>query len=171
MNNYGFKVSRGKFNRDVKDGAVPTNADGRYDHSVLLAYASTRCEPMEKGNRQSATAASQKLEADARYKQAKADLAELKLAREQGLLMPRDDHERDLAARAVFFRREVENFIHLHGAAMIHASGGNEARLPEIVAWWEEHTAIWMDAWSRERVFVIDDGEADEESAPVEDEE
>ena len=94
-------------------------------------------------------------------KRYQAELARLKLEKEQGLLMPRAEHERDLGARALFFRNEVRNFIHLHGATLIHLVGGDEGRLRELVQWWIETTEIWMDAWSGEREFVVneeDDG-------------
>ena len=94
-------------------------------------------------------------------KRYQAERARLKLEKEQGLLMPRAEHERDLGARALFFRNEVRNFIHLHGATLIHLVGGDEGRLRELVQWWMETTEIWMDAWSGEREFVVneeDDG-------------
>ena len=56
--------------------------------------------------------------------------------------MPRMEHQRSLAARALFFiRREVENFIHLHGPGIIHLVGGDEGRLPELREFWEKATA------------------------------
>ena len=94
-------------------------------------------------------------------KRYQAERARLKLEKEQGLLMPRAEHERDLGARALFFRNEVRNFIHLHGATLIHLVGGDEGRLRELVQWWMETTEIWVDAWSGEREFVVneeDDG-------------
>ena len=80
--------------------------------------------------------------------------------------MPRADHERDLGARALFFRNEVRNFIHLHGAAMIHLVGGEEAKLRELVQWWLETTEIWMDAWSGEREFLLEDGDSGDSLPP-----
>lgn len=71
--------------------------------------------------------------------------------------MPRSDHERNLAARALFFRREVENYIHLYGPGIIHLVGGDEDKLPLLLQHWEETTAVWMDAWSQERSFAVDD--------------
>lgn len=112
-------------------------------------------------DRQLADATTSRLSADAQLKRYQAERARLKLEKEQGLLMPRAEHERDLGARALFFRNEVRNFIHLHGATLIHLVGGDEGRLRELVQWWMETTEIWMDAWSGEREFVVneeDDG-------------
>ena len=77
--------------------------------------------------------------------------------------MPRAQHERDLAVRALFFKREVENFIHLHGANIVHLVGGDASRLPDLREFWEKATADWMNAWAQEREFLVPDADADDD--------
>ena len=163
----GYKCSKSQFNRDVKARKVPRTPEGWFDEAALLGYASANLTPAgQVADRQLADATTSRLSADAELKKYQAERARLKLEKEQGLLMPRADHERDLGARALFFRNEVRNFIHLHGAAMIHLVGGEEAKLREIVQWWLETTEIWMDAWSGEREFLLEDGDSGDSLPP-----
>ncbi len=138
----GYKCSKSQFNRDVKARKVPRTPEGWFDETALLGYANANLTPAgQVADRQLADATTSRLSADAQLKRA--------------------EHERDLGARALFFRNEVRNFIHLHGATLIHLVGGDEGRLRELVQWWMETTEIWMDAWSGEREFVVneeDDG-------------
>jgi hypothetical protein len=168
LQNAGYKISTATFNRAVKAGKVPTNAAGHYEENVLLAYAGAHREPTAKvENKALSSATTERISADAELKQYQAARQKLRLEKEQGLLMPRQEHERDLAARALFFKREVENFIHLHGAAMLHLVGGDESRLPDLREYWERATADWMHGWAAEREFLAADTDDEEAAAAL----
>ena len=157
LKDLGYKVTTSTFNNHHLAGHVPTNAQGQFDEVTLRSYANLKLEPVEK--RAAADGLHKSLEktsADARLKNIQADRQQLKLERERGNLMPRDQYEKMLAARAIFFRREIENYIQLYGAAIIHLVGGREEALPELLQYWSETTADWMHAWSHEREFVVD---------------
>lgn len=166
----GFKVEKSKLSKDVRAGLMPRNAAGLYEASALLGYASANLTPVAKTeNRELAEAQLNRQNKDADLKHFQALRTKLKLEKEQGLLMPKADHERDLAARALFFRNEVRNFVHLYGPEMIIFVGGSESKLRDFVSWWEEKTGIWMDAWAQEREFLVadDDAEADDADQPT----
>lgn len=163
----GFKVSKSMFGRDLKAGKISRDAQGHFEESSLLAYGVALKEPLAVAeDKVMSSAAVGRIEADTDLKRYHALRQKLKLEKEMGLLMPKADHERDLAARALFFKREVENFIHLHGPGIIHLLGGDENRLPDLVAYWENATADWMNAWSEEREFLVR-GEDEETDEPV----
>lgn len=165
----GFKVSKSALNRDLKAGKISTDINGHFEESSLLAYALALKEPTATAeNKALSSATTFRLSADAELKKYQAERQKLKLEKEQGLLMPKTESERNLAARALFFKNEVRNFIHLHGAAIIHLSGGEEGRLPALVRFWEEKTAVWMDTWSREREFAVTaNDESDEDASDI----
>lgn len=161
----GYKISKSQFNRDVKSRRVPRTPEGQFDMSALLGYANAHLTPLvQHENRALADAEAGRLSADAELKKYQAARAKLKLEKEQGQLMRREDHERDLGARALFFRSEVRSFIHLYGGDMIHLVGGDEGRLRDLVNWWNDVTARWMDSWVADRDFLIPD-EGDEMQA------
>lgn len=166
----GFKIGKSKFNNDVRASLVPTNEAGEFEEAALLGYAaSAGLQAVARIEDKAAAAAQQsRLAADAELKSVQAERQKLKLAREQGLLMPREDHERDLAARATFFKSEVEAFIIRTAPAAIALVGGDEGKLQELIHFWQERTADWMDAWSQDREFVVrleDDGQDAEAQA------
>ena len=164
----GFKVSKSALNRDLKAGKISTDFNGHFEESSLLAYALALKEPTAQvENKALSSATTERLSADAQLKTYQAERQKLKLEKEQGLLMPRADHERALAARALFFRNEVQNFIHLHGASIIHLVGGDELKLPDLVGFWGEKTSVWMDAWASNREFVVDESDAENEGEEV----
>lgn len=164
LKSLGYKVTTSTFNNHFHEGHIPTNAQGQFEEVTLRSYANLKLEAVEKkaavDNLQKSL---DKTSADARLKNIQADRQQLKLERERGNLMPRDQYEKMLAARAIFFRREIENYIQLHGSAIIHLVGGREEALVELFHYWNETTADWMHAWSREREFVVD---LDLENAP-----
>lgn len=154
----GYKVSKSQFNRDVKARKVPKNAGGQFEEGALLGYAAACLAPTSQlADSAMFMASADQKSADAELKKYQAARQKLKFEKEQGLLMARADHERELGARALFFKNEVRNFIHLHGPAIIHLVGGDEQKLRSLVAWWEEKTAIWLDTWSGERSFSLPD--------------
>ncbi len=154
----GFKVSKSKFNRDLKKGLVATTPEGLFEAQILLAYAVVHLVPLAKAeDKAGSQAVTRKLDADAQYKQIATQRQELKLKKEQGLLMARADHEQDLAARAAFFKAEIEGFIHRQAGPIIALVGGDEGRVSELIHWWAEATADWMDAWSADREFTVPD--------------
>ncbi len=160
----GFKLSKSALNRDVKANKISTTPEGYFEELSLLAYANAMKAPTAKHeDKEFAKASKEKLSHDARLKKYQADRLELKLEQDRGSLISRLDHERDLAARALFFKREVENFIHLHGPGMVYLVGGDQEKLQELEKFWEEKTADWMDAWAQEREFVLSQENEEEE--------
>lgn len=152
----GFKVGKSKFNNDVRGGRIPTNDAGEFEEGALLGYAATHLQPVAKVEDKAASAAHQeRLSADADLKKVQAERQRLKLLREQGQLMPREDHERDLASRATFFKSEIEAFIIRTAPDAIALVEGDESRVQDLVHFWQERTADWMDAWSQDREFVV----------------
>ena len=154
----GYQVEKSKFNKDFKAGRVPRTPDKLFEASALLGYAGAFLKSKAKAEDSAgAKAAVQKTTADARLKDIQAARQELKLQKEQGLLMPRSEHEQDLASRALFFKSELENFGLLLGPELILLLGGDESKLPEFLEWWENKTAELMDAWSQDREFTTPD--------------
>ncbi len=104
-----------------------------------------------------------RIKADAENKRIMAERGRLKLERELGNVIYREDYERELAARAQFFKREIETFGSRLGADIINLVVGDEHTLPLFNEFWQEQTASWMDGWSSDRTFVL--GESPQEEA------
>ena len=152
----GDKISKSAFNRDVAAGTVSKNGDGYFEESALLGYAAAHLSPLAQlENRALAEASADRISADAKLKSYSAERARLKLEKEMGLLMQKTEHEEDLASRALFFRREIENFGRRKAGELILLVHGDEKFLPQFLEWWDRETGDWMDAWAADREFTI----------------
>ena len=159
--NQGFKVSKSKFNRDAQERKIGTNADGHFEEGALLAYAAAHLTPAAQAENRALTDATvNRVAADADMKRIAAERGRLKLEKEQGLLMPRAQYEEDLAARAMFFKSEVDSFGFRKAGEIITLVHGDESRMAELLKWWAAETADWMDAWSADRQFVTNDDDS-----------
>lgn len=156
----GYKIGKTKFNDDItKHKRLGTNPDGHFEAWALKEYAQRMQLPqLASGlDAKGSQAATQKITADTRLKDVQAARQELKLQKEQGLIMLKSEHEAGLSARALFFKNEIENFIRLRAASIIQLVGGSEEAEPLLIEWWDEATADWMDSWSKDREFMVDD--------------
>lgn len=160
----GFKISKSQLSRDVAARKLTKTPEGYFDEQALLAYANVHLQPTAQvENRALSDATVRRLEADAEQKKLAAERTRLKLAKEQGLLMEIAAHEDDLAARALFFRSEIEAFGYRVAGELIALVGGDPDKQGDFLAWWQNATADWMDAWAADRDFNT---ELDESAAP-----
>lgn len=160
LQDQGFKLSKSKFGRDVNDRKVATNAEGQFEDGALLAYAAAHLTPAAQAeNRALSDANVNRLAADADFKRISAERARMKMEKEQGLLMPRAQYEEDLAARAMFFKSEVDSFGFRKVGEIIALVNGDESKLLDLLKWWAKQTADWMDAWVSDRQFVANEEE------------
>lgn len=162
----GFKISKSTFSLHVKSGKVATNAAGLFEASALLGYAAVNLTPTVKiEDAKARETAIGKISADSDLKTVRTERERLKLHREQGRLMPVIVHKNELAARALFFKAEIEGFIHRKSSELIALVDGKHDRKMELINWWNDTTADWMDAWSRERDFA--DTADEDETTPA----
>ncbi|MDR2947172.1 MAG: hypothetical protein LBV79_10570 [Candidatus Adiutrix sp.] len=163
LNDYGYKIQKSKLSKDFKAGHVETNAEGHFEKRALLGYAAIHCKAFERLEDRAGTEANlERIKADAENKRAMAERNRLKLERELGNTISREEHETELAARAAFFRREIETFGPRLAPRIIALVAGDDQRLEELIQFWREETEIWMDAWARDRAFAVPQGVADE---------
>jgi hypothetical protein len=155
----GYKVSQSKVYEDFKAGKLGKQEDGTFSPRTLEAYARAYLEPIAGKVRDDggSAAATKRLLADADLRAVQADRMRLKLAAEEGLLMPRQEHELELAARAQFFVNQVGVFCHRLAPRIIACCAGDEAKTPELTQFLLEETAVWLDAYAQDKVFVAED--------------
>ena len=174
----GWKIGRTKFHADCKKGLIPTNQGGQFEEAVILAYAASLPTVAREEDLETSNASRDRLAADTELKQFQAKRQKLKLEKEQGLLMPRADHERDLAVRAQLFRNEREGECRRQAPKIVEWVIGKLAAqadiptevavilrdaaanlVPELTEYLLRESEDLMDAWSADREFVVDLGD------------
>lgn len=158
----GYKVADSTFGLHFRQGKIARGEEGRFSPDGLLGYAKVHLEPSVSAEdlRQS-SAVVEKINADADLKTVRAKRENLRLEKELGVLMPRAEYEDEMARRALFFKSEIDGFIHRKGGELIRLVEGQESALAPLVSWWKKETADWMDAWASERDFSEDDVDDD----------
>lgn len=176
LGNSGFKIKKTKFYDDVKRGKVARNAAGHFEEGALLAYAAVNLTPLSSvEDRAASDVMVSRMSADAELKQFQAQRQKLKLEKEQGMLMPRADHERDLAVRCQLFKNEIEGRDRRTAPKLVELIVSRLAALegvpaevaallrdestglvPEVAAFLQRDSEDLMDAWSADREFVVE---------------
>ena len=154
----GYKISQAKIYKDIGEGRLGKQKDGSFSTDVLVAYARAFLEPVagKPVDEEGGQAATKRLLADADLRTVQAERARLKLEHETGRLMPREEHEMALAARAQFFRNQVDVFCNLAAPRILAVVNGDETRLPDLLLLLRQETAVWLDAYAAERTFAIE---------------
>lgn len=152
----GFAVKKSKFNNDFRAGLIAANDDGHFEEGALLAYAAVHLAARAKAeDGRAQQAALGQMTADQELKRVQAERQRVKLARERGEVMARADFEREVAARAQFFRGELEQIPATVVPDLVALVGGDESKIPQASRLLSEALTTAMDAWSREREFVV----------------
>jgi len=151
----GFKVGRSKFHKDCKAGKVPTDAQGRFEEAVILAYAAALPTVAKEEDLQTAQAARAKLLSSADNETEKALLNRMRRLKMEGQLVSRAEVERGFAARAQHLRSRVENWGPLVGAQIIELVKGDPGQLAAFLRFWESSTADWLDVFAADQEFVV----------------
>lgn len=161
----GYKVGKSKFNDDFKSDKIARGPEG-FEDWALKEYARRMQLPLLAAAAHSGQVNSTAKEKDAtaRLKDIQAARQELKFQKEQGLLMPKAQHEAELSARALFFRAELEGFGPRAMAGLIHLVGGREDSLQDAMLFWAEQIADLMNAWAEDREFAAGDDDEQPEA-------
>lgn len=185
----GFKVNSSTFSRHARAGYIGENAEGEFEADALLAYARQRLKRKESGKTVSAEE-KERMDAKSRAEldllEAKAARERIKQRREEGGIIELEDHLNDLAARMAFFSLQLDGYAvqqaeasvdvlvgkRLDGVEKIIALvDGDPGKARDLAAYFERQVPElsevclvkkqqWLQAFSRERVFVVDLDEA-----------
>ena len=71
--------------------------------------------------------------------------------------MEREQHQRELAARANFFKRQLVTGANALAGPIIAAVEGNPAKRRDLVFLLRDYWEDTMDAWVGQRSFVLDE--------------
>ena len=153
----GYQVKKSKFSDDVKAGLVAKSEHG-FDKAALMAYALAHCKAKKQiQNAAVAEAQAKRLQAEADDKSNRAELSRMKLMKEQGRLMERDLHERELAARANFFARQHKTSARALAGPIINLVRGDASQRLALIHYLEDFWTDALDAFANTRSFVMDE--------------
>lgn len=180
----GYQVSYNKIRADMDRGLLRPRKGKGFTLAAVHQYARTLPRegndtpgmdaPVDRS--EGASAAVKKLEAQSEELRIRIERQQLQLQREMGEVIPVEQVERELAARARVFRYSLENWIHgvvskiasMAGAdeqraqKMIALVGGNEKRVRDLQAFCQRLEPELVELWRSEAQRLLNSFTTDE---------
>jgi len=140
--------------RHVKAGLIKKDGQGGYTTQAALAYAHNHLRKLSDEDKEELPqipetpgpdrlamakrmAEAKKLAAQARHWERKTEILEAEWVKASVL-------DRALAQRAAMFKGDIENFIRSHASEMCHLVDGDDLKIPDLIDFWLERSAIWL---------------------------
>ncbi|MDY6903708.1 MAG: hypothetical protein SWH61_03390 [Thermodesulfobacteriota bacterium] len=151
----GWKISKSAAYKHKKEGKLRPGSSGQFTVKAVNKYAAQWLEKKDGSadalddlQEQRATAELEKLQAQARHWDIKANI-------EQGKYVSKEEWDRELASRAKIFRSDIENFIRQRAFDLISLVNGDGAKAPELVDYYLKHVEIWMNRYTRDQSWKV----------------
>jgi len=169
----GWKIAKSMAYQHRKEGKVRPREDGVFHVKDVVKYARVFLRKIETGKTVSAdidAVQQEKARAETDKLKAQAEHWQIKTAIARGLLVEKDQFERELARRAAVFRADIENFIRAHAAGITALVSGDATKAPDLIEYMMDAAEGWLDRYSGEHEFSVplpvvsaadDDGEED----------
>lgn len=153
----GWKISKSAAYKHKKEGRLRPGADGLFSVKGVEKYArqwlekkdGTAAGSGEDVQDEKARAELEKLRAQARHWDTKTRL-------ELGELVPREDWDRELAARARVFKSDIDNFIRAEATEIIRLVDGDASKAPDLIDYYLRRAEEWLDRYSQEKTWRVD---------------
>ena len=157
----GWKVKKSALYNAVKAHKLIPDARGHFTQAEVDRYALANLKKADGSIPKEQLSEADKIAmeaADARRRRelAQAAILESKLATLQGSLVPRYLFETELAARAVVFRSDGENFFRSQAAVIVNVVSGDPAKIPDLVAFCLEAYEQQLARYLQEEEFKVD---------------
>jgi len=149
----GWKVEKSKLYADKNK--IDRQKDGSYLAADVDRYAKL-CLSRLDGSDETPVDAAEKLKWEIEFNKQRAKKLELENEVEKGRWLLRSEVSQMFAARAALLKDAVgPAFIHPRVADVIELVGGDQAKAPELIAWWLREVEKHMDQYSRPLEFAV----------------
>lgn len=133
----GWQISKSQFYEHCKLGLLRKDKKlGKFKLAAVQKYASLHVKKADTGQKVNdfeERLRKRKLEASAEKEEIDLKLARLDLDKKQGKMVPREDHELAIVARAVAFMAHLNHAVQSEAQDWIELVEGNQQRAPQLV--------------------------------------
>lgn len=150
----GWKIGHSKAYTDKKLRKIEAQPDGTFLLSDVERYIIKAELKKADGVDPTTETQTRKAEAEIEKLEAAAELLKLKAKIETGKYVPREQMERELAARAAFLKTDLENFFRSHAAEMITVVDGDQTKTPDLLVFCLKAKADWLDRYAKQKEFL-----------------
>ena len=149
----GWKVRKSAAYQHKKEGKLRPGDDGQFSVKAVDKYAE-RWLQRKDGSAPSIEALSvERAQAELEKTKAQARHWDTKTKIELGQYVPRDEWNRELAARANIFKSDIENLIRSESQALILLVEGNQDKAPELIDYYLKQVEVWIDRYTQKKAW------------------
>ena len=152
-----WKIAKSRAYEHQKEGKIKPQANGTYRLSDVEKYAATH---LKLSSGKTAAGALEKyaeekarVELDREKEKLKQIQHKNKMA--DGLFVPREAFEQELAKRAAVIKSDVENFIRGGAEKTIALVGGDPAKAPALIEYQLDAAADWLNRYAGDKEFKV----------------
>lgn len=152
----GYKVSQSTVYKHKEEGRIPIQKDGSFLLSDVDRYAGLNLKKLDgTSNPDQVQLQHNKLEAETRKAQAQAEHWEVKTLIESGQYIDRDLFNGELAARAIIFKNDLENFFRSSVSDIINKVDGDISKSPDLIDFCLESLDLFLNRYSVPKKWSI----------------
>lgn len=160
LQDLGYGVQKSKIYNDCKTGILRMQPDKTILESAIKDYIrhpeSGLIKAAELGEKKEAEDLSlEKLRLEVANQRIKNQDLQLKLDRERGRYLPRDDFEMELASRAAVLDSGLRHAVNIRAAELIHLIGGRQEKRAEFIKAFQEILDEQLHRFSSTRTFQV----------------
>lgn len=152
LREHGWKVGKTKIAESVKNGLLARNAQGLFPQSTLDAWAKKHCVPLAgvvNRDERLEKLAERKMAAETELAETRTRLKKLEEREQTGQVIEAAQAYRILAQLTAQLRNDIDNFIYGKVPESVKICRGDDARIPDLIEWWLEAKAQWMNRYMR----------------------
>ncbi|MEN6623624.1 MAG: hypothetical protein ABFD50_19020 [Smithella sp.] len=152
----GWKIGKSLVYQHKKLGMIRPREDGLFYLSDIKKYINiARLENIKGSTVSIDDVQKRRNEAETRKMEAQAHHWEIKTKVAEGLYVPRDSFERELAQRAMVFKSDMEAFCRSKAAEIVSKVGGDNERIPDLIEFMLDASAKWLNRYAADREFKV----------------
>ena len=153
----GWKVGRSLVYEHRKDGMLRPRSDGLFHLPDIQKYISIA--QLKNVNSSAVSDADkfydEKVKADLDIAKEKLKQLQLKNQVTQGMFVPRDAFDRELAQRAMIFKVDIETFCRSQAGPIVNLVDGDKEKVPDLIEFMLASAARWLNSYSADRAFTV----------------
>jgi len=156
LKKHDWKVGKSLAYLHKKEGKLRPQKDGLFHLKDVEKYAVTFLHRTD-GSSGSEVDQYQVEKARAALDISKEQLENLRLKNKvaQGLYVPKDAFERELAQRAIIFKADLETFCRAKAPDVVAVVGGDKDRIPDLIEYLLSESAGWINRYAADREFIV----------------
>ncbi|VFQ43493.1 hypothetical protein [Desulfoluna butyratoxydans] len=153
----GYKVSQSTVYKHRDEGRIPVQKNGSFLVKDVDRYAAMHLKPLDgsKMNEGMEELQKEKLQAETKKVKAQAEHWSIKTLVESGQYIDRELFNRELAARASIFKKDLETFVRTQSGKMIRLVDGNAELGPDLINFWLEKLEIFIGRYSQPKKWQV----------------